>query len=134
MASTVRYKYAFNGDARPGLSNVAGVAIDRPVVDIPTFEGSIKATSGQTNIQPVTLTIQDDDGVTERSFWESIFDSGGVNFDVQLDEYNQTGVRISGVLYTGCEVSSVTPVEYSADAPVGASFTIVINPKGRVRL
>jgi len=124
-------KVYWDGVEVPGLVSVGEISREKSIVDVPSFRKIRPVQSGVVKNPEITLVYKTDRDTNTLEFFDNFFDNNEVKDmeDVKTDAH---GVEFQRVLYTDCEIKTMTEPAYDAASPDFAKITIVIIYNDRV--
>lgn len=126
-------KVNFDGVETPGLVSVGEIAREKGTVDVPSFRKIRPVQNGVVKNPEITLVYKVERNTNTLQFFDDYFDDNEVK-DMEVIRTDAHGVEFNRVIYTECEVKSITEPAYDAANPDYAKTTVVLIYNERIKI
>lgn len=124
-------KIYYDGVEIPGLVSVSEISREKSTVDVPSFRKIRPVQSGVVKNPEITIVHKLERDTNTLSFFDSFFDDNEVK-DVEIVRTDAHGVEFQRILYSECEIKTMTEPAYDAASPDYAKVTIILIYNERV--
>ena len=126
-------KTLWDGVEIPGLVSVGEITREKGTVDVPSFRKIRPIQNGVTTNPEIPLVYSLERNTNALQFFDDFYDNNEVK-DLEIIRTDAHGVEFSRVVYTDCEIKSITEPPYDAATPDFSKTSIVVIYNERIKI